>query len=160
MRFEHRLTYDASPEDVYAMLCDPVFRERVCESQRAHEWDVAIESAGAAMTVAVDQRRPSDGVPGFARRFVGEEIHIAQRESWSSPAAASLEVTVPHKPAHLRGTIALAEDGRGTLETVAGDLKVSIPLLAGRLEGLIAHMLEVALVVEQTVGTAWLAGDR
>ena len=43
---------------------------------------------------------------------------------------------------------------------MAGDIKVRIPLVGGKLEGLIGDMLERALKTEQRVGRAWLAGDR
>jgi hypothetical protein len=43
---------------------------------------------------------------------------------------------------------------------VAGDIKVKIPMLGGKLEGLIGDLLTKALLTEQRVGRAWLAGDR
>ena len=39
-------------------------------------------------------------------------------------------------------------------------MKVSLPLVGGKLEQLIADVLGSALRNEQRVGRAWLAGDR
>ena len=160
MRFEHRLTYDATPSEVYSMLSDPIFRERVCEAQKARDWDVSIDSDGDGMTVSVDQKRPSDGIPGFARKVVGDEIHIAQRETWKDPSGATLEVTIPHKPGHLKGTIDLRQNGAGTVQAISGELSVRVPLVAGKLENLISAMLGAALETERRIGTIWLGSGR
>jgi hypothetical protein len=157
MRFEHTLRYDASPEEVFAMLGEAVFRERVCEAQHVTECTATVDGVDDTMSVMVDQKRPSEGIPSFAKKFVGDTIHIQQREEWSSATDAKLDVSIPGKPGHLKGTITLRPDGGGTVETVSGDLKVSIPLLGGKIEVLIAELLEHALQAEHRVGTAWLA---
>ncbi len=132
--FSHEMRYDgATPEQVYAMLAKPDFRKKVCEYQRYQRHDVTITPEGAGMTVFIDQHRPADEVPSFARKIVGDEINIQQRERWSSPTDASLEVTIPGKPGQMKGTVHLAGDASGTTETVAVDVKVSIPLIGGKL---------------------------
>jgi len=158
MKFEHTLRYDASPAEVFAMLGDAVFRERVCEAQHVSEATVEIDGVDDTMTVSIDQRRPSDGIPSFAKKFVGDTIHIAQREEWSSATDAVLDVTIPGKPGHMKGTITLRPDGDGTVETVTGELKVHIPIVGGKIEGLVIELFEHALEAEQRIGKTWLAG--
>lgn len=157
MRFEHTLRYDASPAEVFAMLGEAVFRERVCEAQHATEATATVDGVDDTMSVAVDQKRPSEGIPSFAKKFVGDTIHIVQREEWSSATDATLDVTIPGRPGHLKGTITLRPDGNGTVETVSGDLRVAIPLVGGKIEVLVGELLEHALQTEHRVGTAWLA---
>lgn len=157
MRFEHQLRYDAPPAAVHAMLAEQSFREQVCAAQHVTECSVAIAGAGDGMTVTVDQKRPSEGIPGFARKFVGDQIHIVQKEQWSSPTDAALDVAIPGKPGHLQGTVTLRADGDGTVETVSGDLKVNIPVVGGKIEKLVADLLGDALEAEQRVGSSWLA---
>jgi hypothetical protein len=160
MKFSHQLTYDASPDAVHAMLADRLFREKVCEAMRAVRHEVRIAAEAPGLEVVVDQTQPADGIPPFAQKFVGHEIRIVQRESWSGPAAATLNVEIPGKPGHLTGGIALSGDDARTTESVTGDLKVSIPLVGGRLESLIADLLKAALRTEEKVGRRWLAGER
>jgi Protein of unknown function (DUF2505) len=157
MRFEQELRYDASPEEVFAMLGEATFRERVCEAQHVSEATATVDGADGTMTVHVDQKRPSDGIPSFAKKFVGDQIHIVQHEEWESPTAARLDVSIPGKPGHLKGTITLRPDGDGTVETVSGDLKVQIPVVGGKIEKLISDLLGEALRAEERVGKAWLA---
>ena len=96
-------------------------------------------------------------MPGFAAKFVGEEIRILTSESWTDPRAARLEVSVPGRPGRLDGNIKLSTvDGR-TVQTVTGEITVAIPLLGNRIEQLIAGVLMSALDVEQGVGREWLA---
>lgn len=160
MHFHQELEYDASPAEVYAMLSDPAFREAVCEAGDSIRHEVTITPDGDGMSVSVDQVQPAAGIPSFARKIVGDEIEILQREEWSSATDAALEVSIPHKPGHLKGTITLRESGTGTVETVDAEIKVHIPMLGGKLEKLIADLLGSALRSEHGVGKSWLAGDR
>lgn len=156
MRFEHTLRYDVAPEEVFAMLGDPAFREQVCEAQHVTDCTVTIDGVDDTMSVRVEQQRPAEGIPSFARKFVGDTIHIVQAEEWSSARDAGLDVSVPGKPGHMRGAISLRPEGAGTLETVTGEIKVAIPLVGGKIEVLIAELLEHALQAEHRIGAAWL----
>ena len=156
-RLTHELTYDAPLTEVAAMLADPRFREEVCESQKVTRVDVEIDKDADSMTVVVDQVQPAAGIPSFAKKFVGDEINIVQREEWSSPSEADLVVTIPGKPGDMTGTIRLVEAKGTTTETVDVEIKVNIPLVGGKIEGLIADMLRKALVAEQAVGRRYLS---
>ena len=153
----HRLEYDAPLADVAAMLADQAFREEVCTYQNVVRSKVEIDVDGDTRTVVVDQVQPAKGIPGFAKRFVGDEINIVQRETWSSPEAADLHVTIPGKPGEMTGTITLVESGGTTTETVDVRIKVNIPLVGGKIEDLIASLLRKALVAENKVGRDYLS---
>jgi len=157
-KIHHEIKYDgATPEQVYAMLATPEFREKVCEYQRYPKRFVTITPTGAGMTVKVDQYRPATEVPSFAKKLVGDEINIVQDEVWSSPTSASLEVTIPGKPGEMKGSIAIAPSPAGTVETVKVEVKVNIPLIGGKIEGFIADILVRALRAETKVGREWLS---
>ena len=157
MKFAHELVYAADAARVYAMLAQREFRERVCQAQGATHCDISVDSDGEGLQVVVDQRRPTQGVTGFAAKLVGEEVRILTKESWADPRTARLEVTVPGRPGRFEGGIRLAgQDGR-TVQSVTGEITVAIPLLGGRLEQLIAGVLGDALDVEHGVARTWLA---
>lgn len=154
----YEMRYDgATPEQVYAMLADPAFREAVCEYQGFDWRTVTIDPAGDGMKVKVDQYRPADEVPGFAKKFVGDTINIVQEEQWSSPTAADLAVTIPGKPGEMHGTVTLVGDDGGTTETVRATVSVKIPLVGGKIADFIGQMLTRALKAENKVGRDWLA---
>jgi hypothetical protein len=153
------LTYDAPASAVAAMLADPAFREDVVEAQHVLRHDVKVtgDPAAGSGTVMVEQVQSATGLPSFARKFVGDEIEIVQDETWTSPTGADLHVSIPGKPGQMAGTIRLRESGGTTTETVDLDIRVAIPLVGGKIEGLVADMLLKALRTEQKVGTAYLS---
>ena len=159
MKFSHDLAYDAAPEAVAAMLADPAFREQVCNSLHVLRHEVSVEGAGAGMRVVVDQTQPAQGVPSFAKKFVGDEIRIVQRERWRDTTKADLDIEIPGKPGTMRGGITLAGDTAHSVQTVTGDIRVKLPLVGGRIEEMVGDIFRAALRAEQRVGAAWLAGQ-
>lgn len=156
-RLLHELTYDAPVAEVAAMLGDPAFREDVCRFQGVTRVDVTIEHDGDGKHVVIDQMQPTAGVPSFAKKIVGDETNIVQREAWSSLTAGDITIAIPGKPGDMSGTATLAEvDGR-TVETVDLLIKVNIPLVGGKIEGLISGLLLKALKAENKVGRDYLS---
>lgn len=156
MRFEHTSSYPAPPDEVYAMLTNAEFREKVCVAVKSVEHSVDV--SGSTVTISHTQRVRK--IPAFAAKLVGETIQIHQVERWSSPVAADLELTIPHKPGHLRADVSLSPAGEGTTYRVTGELKVSIPFVGGKLEGLIEGLLKMFLKRENEVGQAWLTAEE
>lgn len=157
----HDMRYDgATIDEVAAMLGERDFRDAVCAYQRYTRRDVTITPRGEGMSVRIDQFRPADEVPSFAKKLVGSEINILQEEEWSSATDGTLSVTIPGKPGSMVGTIRLAEVDGGVTETVEAEVKVAIPLIGGKLEDFIGGMLLRALKAENRVGRKWLAGER
>jgi hypothetical protein len=109
-------------------------------------------------TIKIDQHQAAHGIPGFAKKFVGEEIHIVQTEDWTAPEKGNIHVSIPGKPGEMAGTALLTEDPDGTTETVNLTVKVNIPLVGSKIEGLIADLLTKALRAEHRVGVAYLKG--
>ena len=156
-RVRHDLVYDAPASDVLAMLHDPAFREEVCDATGVLRHQVSVTENGDATEVVIEQVQTAQGIPSFAKKFVGDEIEIVQKESWTDSSHADVEVTIPGKPGHMRGTATLVESGGTTTEQVDLEIKVNIPLVGGKIEGLIADMLLSALKVENTTGRDYLS---
>ena len=158
-RLTHELSYDAPLDLVHAMLADPAFREEVCDYQRVLRRTVVIEGDATAggMDVTIDQVQAADGIPSFAKKFVGDQINIVQRESWTSVEQAKIHVTIPGKPGEMSGTGRLNDSGGSTLHVVTLDIKVGIPLVGGKIEGLVSDLLLKALKAENKVGRDYLS---
>ena len=157
-RIEEELRYDgATVEDVYAMLATKEFREAVCDHQRVLHRTVTVDRNGQSLAVTIDQGHGTDRLPGFAKKIVGEHINIVQSESWTGGSHGDITVTVPGKPGEMVGTATLVGDAGGVTEKVDMTVTVRLPLIGGKVEGLIADMLRKALRAEHTVGRDWLA---
>ncbi len=74
--------------------------------------------------------------------------------------SGTLEITAPGKPTSAAGTITLQATADGTAEVIELDVKVKVPLIAGKLEALMGAQITSGYDVEQSVGRAWLAGER
>ncbi len=160
-KVSEELRYDgATLEQVHEMLADPAFREKVCDYQRVQRRTVRIDRDGTGMSVEVNQVQAARGIPGFAKKFVGDEINIIQSEDWTGPEKGTINLVIPGKPGEITGTALVTQDPDGTTETVNLTVKVNIPLVGGKIEGLIADLLTKALRAEHEVGVDWLAGQR
>ena len=157
-KLTYELTYEAPLTAVGEMLMDPSFREQVCTAQRALRSEVSVGPGGGGMKVVIDQVQPAAGIPGFAKKFVGDEINLVQTELWSDMETGTVEIEIPGKPGQMSGTMTLREAGGTTTETVAMEIKVGIPLVGGKIESLIADLLRKALRVENALGRTHLAG--
>lgn len=148
-----QLTYDAPAEAVAAMLDDQAFREAVLERQKVVRGSAVV----AGDLVTIEQVRSGDDLPSFARKFVGDEILIVQKETWTSPTSADVHLLIPGKPGEAVGTLVLTESGATTTESIDLDLSVRIPLVGGKIESLIAGLFSEALDREHEVGVEWLS---
>jgi hypothetical protein len=138
------------------MLADPAFREAVCDAQHATSRSVSI--SGIPGTVDVSFTQQTEGIPSFAAKFVGNTITVRQHETWSTANAATLDIDAGVPIAAIKGSVAVAERGTQTVETVTMQVTVKVPLVGGKLETLVADMMRKALTKEYGVGRAYLAG--
>lgn len=137
MRVTHELAGDV--ETVYALVTDPAFLERKFTAGGAKDVNVVTESTPGGGTRLVINRKVTLDLPGFAAKFVQPTNTFVQIENWS-PATAdgrrvcTYEVDVQGVPSSIAGTVTLSPDGGQTRQDIEAQMKVSIPLVGGRLE--------------------------
>jgi len=158
-----QITYPAAPEAVFAMLTDEAFLTQVCVATGAvrHEVGVVVTGGGARVTTRRDL--PTDQVPDFVRRFVGETLTVVRVDTWAAAGAdgsrrGEMAVEIAGAPVRLTGTLSLTPDGAATVEDVDGDLKASVPLVGGKVEKAAEPAIRSGLRKEEQLGKAWLAG--
>jgi Protein of unknown function (DUF2505) len=157
-KLSYDLTYEAPLTDVGAMLMDPAFRERVCDAQGAVRRTVSVGPDGGGTKVVIDAVQLAQGIPGFAKKFVGDEIQLVQTEQWSDLENGRIDIVIPGKPGQMSGTMTLRESAGTITETVRMEIRVGIPLVGGKIESLVADLLRKALKVENSVGRQYLTG--
>jgi len=130
--------FDADVERVYALSSDPAFIEKKYAAQGAT--DITIDSTPTDAGVRnVIRRKVTVDLPGFAQKVMQPTNTVVQTDEWQ-PADAEgrrvcrYTVEVQGVPSRISGTVTLAPDGTGTREAIEADVKVSIPLLGGKLE--------------------------
>jgi hypothetical protein len=159
-RVSHTLTYPGTTVDaVYAMVTDPAFRNAGGDYQRVTDFSCEITPSGSGMEVRLEQAHGTDRIPSFAQRLVGGEIRFVQEESWSSPSGADIHVTIPGKPGDMTGSTSLTQTGEDVVQQIELAVKVSIPLVGGKVEDLVAGFVTKAFDAEHKVGVKWLRGE-
>jgi hypothetical protein len=159
MRLRHELAYDAPPADVLAMLGDPLYWDKVAAATGALSSTATIGTEGTTTRVVIDQEQQVAGVPSFAKKFVGDSTRAITTQVWDG-TQASFQVETPGKPTSINGTATVAENGTGSTLTYDLEVKASVPLVGGKLEKLVVELTTDGFEKEQTVGAAWLAGER
>ena len=165
MKISATIDYAASPHEVFAMLADQDFQTRKCVATGARSHTVAISAQGGRTVIVSSRDLPTDDFPDFVKSMVGATLAITETQDWG-PAGPDgsrqgvLTVDIAGAPIDLAGTLSLVPGGKGSVESVEGDLKARIPLLGGKIEKAAAPAIESAIRVESETGQAWLAGKE
>lgn len=162
MQVTAQIPYPAPPEAVFTMLTDEAFLRQVCEATGSLETEVAVEQSGGGATITTRRVLPTNDIPDFVKRFVGETLTVVRVDSWQ-PAGAdrsrsgTLVVDIAGAPVRLTGTLALRPDAGGAVEVVDGDLKASVPMFGGQVEKAAEPAVRAGLRTEERLGQTWLS---
>ena len=161
MRITQTMDYAAAPEAVFAMMTSEEFQTQKCADAGALSQNVAVSLAGARARVVVGRDLPTDRFPDFAKSLVGQTLSTTETWEWDEPAAGGerrgrLTVEVKGTPLALRSTVVLVSNGAGSVVTIDGELKASIPLFGGKIEKASAPVVLGALRSEQRTGSHWI----
>jgi hypothetical protein len=161
MKLSQRDEYDADPATVFAMFTDEKFLLGKYEALGYPKYEV-LELVSSADGARIKTRRfaPAN-VPGFAKRLFGETTEMVQTDEWAAESggvrSGTWTIDVPGKPVRAKGTIRLEPRGAGSLVSIDGELKASVPLIGGKLESWAGGEAMEALGKEYAFGVEWLS---
>ena len=154
------------------MVTNEDFQNLKCQATGALSHTVTIVTTvdGGAVVTTI-RVLPTDTMSEAIRSFLGASLNVTQVETWGSiepdgGRAGTVSVDIAGAPVRFRGTASLravAKDASagaaaGTVETVDGELKASVPFIGSSVEKAAAPAISSAIKVEQECGTAWLSG--
>jgi len=147
--------FAATPEQVFAMMTDAEYLEKVCEASSALSYDAAVNGTRTRTSRTL-------AAPESAARFTGPELTVVEEIVWGENAsdgsrAGALTMDVLGQPVTLKGQMRIAPGGAGTTLTLSGELKVAIPLFGKKLEQSSAPAILAGFRTHQQVGSDWLA---
>lgn len=139
MKFTHRAEYPATADEVWAVMSSQDFQDAKCEATTSGDWTANVSSAADQTTITSERVLPTDDLPDIAKTFVGATLTVAELQTWGAPAAdgtrtADLKVQIKGAPMTLKGTVRLSPNGSGSVQEIVGEVKVSVPLIGGKLE--------------------------
>lgn len=159
MKLRHELTYAAPIDEVFAMLTDTAYWDRVAVATGARSSTATVATADGETRLVIDQDQPVVGVPSFAKKFVGESTRAIKTQVWTG-RTSTFVVETPGKPTTMAGSATLAERGASTVLSYDLAVKASVPLIGGKLEKLVVELTTDGFQKEQAVGADWLRGDH
>jgi hypothetical protein len=162
MKLKQDDRYDADPERVFAMFCDPAFVDAKYAALGYPKFEVLECGPVGDGGVIKTRRFVTANIPGFAKKLLGDTTEMVQTDTWEGVGADGVRrgtwvIDIPGKPMGARGTITLAADGLGSLVRIDGELKASVPLIGGKLESFAGGEAAKTLKDEHNFAVNWLA---
>lgn len=101
----------------------------------------------------------AERLPSVARKVIRGDLEIERTETWTDNGgryAGTVEAAVPNTPASVLGVTSLLDRDDGSELLFNCTVKVSLPLIGGRLEEMIVDQLTALLRAEGRFTQSWL----
>ncbi|HYN30264.1 MAG TPA: DUF2505 domain-containing protein [Dermatophilaceae bacterium] len=150
MKVNMREEFDATPDEVFAILADPVFQDAKATATSTGNYTARVDGTGDLVTIHTERHLPTATMPDHLRGFVGEHLSIVETQRWgpAEPDGSRHGVIDSHvkgMPVTLRGTVSLEPTpSGGSVEAMDAEIRASIPFLGGRVERAAAQPIETA----------------
>ena len=160
MELKLSASYDATPEEVFAIVTDKTFREQACEKTKALSYDVNVSQSGGDTVVRVSREMEAKDIPDMAKKFVGQTLTVVQTETWHPAAAdgsrkADVSGEIANTPVTLKGTASITPNGAQTVQAIDLDVKVAVPLIGRKMEPFVVDAIRNGLQKEHDLGREW-----
>ena len=162
-RFEHRASFTSPPATVYATLVDRAYLEERLRSLGG-KGAAIVEYSGSGDEVSFRLRQGLDAekLPGAVRAILKGDLVVERAERWTLDGGthvATGNATISGVPGEIKNRSRVEAAGEGSALVVTAEVKVSIPLIGGKLEGVIAEQVGKLLAAESEFTGKWLAGN-
>ena len=160
LHLEYR--YEAPADVVFAMFTDREFILAKLEAAGALEFEVVDCSQTPDGGYCISTRRTVQAdIPGFARKVFNPTQALHQIEDWETESAGTRlgewRVETKGVPVTTGGLTRLESTDHGCVQHIEGRIKVSVPLIGGRLELFVFDQAKATTDTEHTFGLQWLA---
>jgi hypothetical protein len=159
-KFTNSDPYDADLDAMWAMIGSQDYWTQKYESMGAKNVRFDQFDAGeAALTITSQRDVPAD-LPGFAKKIIGETNHVTQTERWTrsgDSAHCEISIEVKNVPGGTSGTMDMRPSGSGVVWDADFDIKISLPLVGGKLEGVMLEETRTNFTTEKAFNDSWLA---
>jgi hypothetical protein len=146
------------------MFSDPEFLRAKFEATKALEFEI-VECAATpdgGFRIVTNRTVQAD-IPGFARKFFKPNNAMTQTEEWEAPTGGVRAGTWGIEPhgvpvaVSTSGTTRLESAGDGAVQYITATIKVSVPLIGGKLERFVFDQAKKTMDIEHDFGRQWLS---
>ncbi|WNV77157.1 DUF2505 domain-containing protein [Geodermatophilus sp. DSM 44513] len=162
MPIDHTATFPAGPDDVLAVLTDEAFLRDYAQTLGARLESVDSAPGDGGPRTAVRLVVPTLGIPAVFTRFVGREVDVSDRRTWTADGNGGhrgvllVETRILGRTAAVRGERRLRPATGGTRSTVTGEAEVDAPVVGRQAEAAVRELAVVVLRREDDVLRRWL----
>lgn len=162
-RFSTRWDVGSSAEATGSAITSERWPEAIARELHDDSRVLSREQTPSGGVQLAHSRELPDGVPGFLLKFLPKDGRVTQTDIWDAPGSdgsrqGRWQVTLAGAPAELSGTQSVLTDGDGCVWAIEGTVKVSVPVIGGKIESYLAEMLE-KLTKHQAVVLRHLAAE-
>jgi uncharacterized protein YndB with AHSA1/START domain len=155
--------YDAAPGAVFALLSDPEFLRARFEATGALEYEVVeCDPTPEGGYRIVTTRTVQADIPSFAKKFFKPNTAMTQTEDWDAESGGTRAGTWRVEPKGVpvsvttTGTTRVEAVGGGSVHYIDATIKVSVPLVGGKLERFVFDQAKKTMDLEHEFGQTWL----
>jgi hypothetical protein len=156
-RFEHRATFAATVDTVYATLVDQDFlTSRLRDIGGKGATLLGHEKIDDGVVIRLRQGVDASRLPGAVRSILSGDLVVEREERWRGHESAG-RATINGVPAEIRSRTRLSAHGAGSELVTSAEVKVGIPLIGGKIEKVVAEQVTKLLAAEAEYAEKWLA---
>jgi hypothetical protein len=157
---EHHTSSPYSAARVYAALTDEEFlRARLKRLGGKRSELTSFTPNDGATRYSLRQTVDAEHIPSVARGIIRGDLVIERTESWTASNGeydGTVDASVSGAPGSVHAVTSLLNTDSGSEFVFTGTVKVRLPLVGGKLEGLIVEQLTALLRAEGRFTQHWL----
>lgn len=158
---EHRSTFAEAAGTVFNTLVDEAFlTERLRAIGGKNAALLGHSRDGERVTFRMRQGVDAALLPSTVRSFINGDLVVEREERWQPEGGAhagASRVTITGVPGEIQGRSRIAGSGAGATLVINAQVKVSIPLIGGKIEKVVAEQVGKLLAAEAEYAEKWLA---
>lgn len=161
-RFTHSARIDARVDTVFNSYGDEAFwHDRLKAVGTPQDTLDNFEAGDDTITVTVTQHIPDEDIPDLARKVLPGKLVIVRTTVFTDfdgeRYTGSAKADAAGGLGRIEGGTEAVTEGDNALESLSGQVKVSVPLLGGKLEKLVVAHLNQAFEAEYKHLNRWIA---
>jgi hypothetical protein len=146
--------YPVSAPDLLATLSDTDYVEQKMVAIGFDE--VSATHDGGKLEI---HRTTEPPLPGFAAKVLGGRQRIVEIQEWTpgEVPTGTFHAKAAGTPVTITGTFVIEPDGDGSVLQIRGTVEAKVPLVGGKVAGLVADQTAKTLDQEYAFTKAWIA---
>lgn len=159
-RFEHRATFSAPAATVRSTLVDPAFLEERLRVLGGNGATLVDHRAGAdGVGFRLRQGVAAERLPGAVRAILKGDLVVEREERWTPDGTGTGRATISGVPGEIISRSRVTDHTDGSELVIDAEVRVGIPLVGAKLEGVVAEQVGKLLAAESEFAAKWLTDN-